>query len=520
MYAKLTILQKGLLLFSIPLLLQAIFVGILVKIQSEVVEAQRWAVHTKEVIAKVEETYRRLLEGFSGIRNPVRSGDRSAAEPGSEILDQVPRQIEELRLLVSDNRSQQRRIRTLAQRSHQFLAWLMTQKKQPLSEASLQNASQLDQGAGLLGEVRAIIDEILGVETLLDQDRMEALRRTSGRQLWVLAGGGLSILGTMLVLALVFFHGVVKRLSILRDNAIRLADGEALPGPLSGHDEIAEVDRAFHEMASNLAQQRQENEMFVYSVSHDLRSPLINLQGFSQELSLSYREIQALFEAENVPRPVRERGLELLSENIEESIRYIQTAVGRLARIIDALLRLSRAGRVEYACQSTEVAAIVPRVLEALEDTIRGKKAEVVVGELPPAWGDPTAVEQIFANLIGNSVQYLDPTRSGKIEVGCNNDPGPGNLAGLHVYFIKDNGLGIPEAYQQRVFTPFNRLQANVAQGEGIGLTLVRRVVERLGGRIWLESAAGVGSTFFVALPSGPRPDSQSPAGEPSRTHP
>ena len=258
-------------------------------------------------------------------------------------------------------------------------------------------------------------------------------------------------------------------------------------------------------MASNLAQQRQENEMFVYSVSHDLRSPLINLQGFSEELSLSYRDIQSLFERENVPASVRERGLDLLSENIEESIRFIQTAVGRLARIIDALLRLSRAGRVEYQCQSTDVAPIVPKILEALHDTISGKKAEIVVGELPPAWGDPTAVEQIFANLIGNSVQYLDPARSGRIEVGSDRPSGPGNLAGLHVYFVKDNGLGIPEAYQQRVFTPFNRLHANVAQGEGIGLTLVRRVVERLGGKIWLESTAGVGSTFFVALPSRPR---------------
>ena len=151
-----------------------------------------------------------------------------------------------------------------------------------------------------------------------------------------------------LVLAALFFGGVVKRLSILRDNAVRLALGQPLRERLSGDDEIAEVDRAFHEMATSLDQQKQENEMFVYSVSHDLRSPLINLQGFSEELSLSYRDLQALFGQESVPPAVRERGLELLTENIEESIRYIQTAVGRLARIIDALLRLSRAGRVEY----------------------------------------------------------------------------------------------------------------------------------------------------------------------------
>ena len=176
--------------------------------------------------------------------------------------------------------------------------------------------------------------------------------------------------------------------------------------------------------------------------------------------------------------------------------------MGRLARIIDALLRLSRAGRVEYQWQTLDLATIVRKIVDALHDTITNKKAEVVVGELPPAWGDPTAVEQIFANLIGNAVHYLDGARSGRIEVGSTDSPPAGTMPGFHVYYVKDNGLGIPEAYHQRVFTAFSRLHANVAQGEGIGLALVRRMVERHGGKIWLESAAGVGTTFFVALPA------------------
>ena len=111
-------------------------------------------------------------------------------------------------------------------------------------------------------------------------------------------------------------------------------------------------------------------------------------------------------------------------------------------------------------------------------------------------------MEQIFANLIGNAVHYLDAARSGTIEVGATTRLPAGTMAGFHVYYVKDNGLGIPEAYHQRVFTAFSRLHANVAQGEGIGLALVRRMVERHGGKIWLESAAGVGTTFFVALPA------------------
>ena len=109
--------------------------------------------------------------------------------------------------------------------------------------------------------------------------------------------------------------------------------------------------------------------------------------------------------------------MQLMDRDIEESIRFIQAAVGRLARIIDALLRLSRAGRVEYQWQEVDLAATVGKIVDALHDTIAAKGAQVAVGELPPAWGDPTALEQVFANLIGNAVQYLDPDRPGRIEV-------------------------------------------------------------------------------------------------------
>ena len=117
-------------------------------------------------------------------------------------------------------------------------------------------------------------------------------------------------------------------------------------------------------MADNLGQQKQENEMFVYSVSHDLRSPLVNLQGFSEELSLSCRDLRELFRRDDVPEPVRRRGLQLMDRDIEESIRFIQAAVGRLARIIDALLRLSRAGRVEYQWQEVDLAATVGKIVD------------------------------------------------------------------------------------------------------------------------------------------------------------
>ena len=514
MNTRLTIFKKGLTLISVPLLVQAVFIAVLVKAQADHDRAQERAVHTKEVVAKVEGVHRGLVEGYAGIRGLVLTGDPTRTGQDRQALEQTPRQIEELRVLVSDNDRQRRRVEELARRSGAFLGWTAEVERLVRSGGRDRALAQLDAGAGLLGQLRGIIAQVRREEEQLDQARMERLHKSSAQQVWTLVGGGAAIVVSTLLLALLFLQGIVQRLDVLRDNARRFSEGRPLRSPLTSGDEITEVDRAFHDMAGNLNQQKQENEMFVYSVSHDLRSPLVNLQGFSEELSLSCRDLQALFHRQDVPEAVRRSGLALLDRDIEESIRFIQTAVGRLARIIDALLRLSRAGRVEYQWQVVDVAAVARKIVEALHDTISARQADVALGELPTAWGDPTAVEQVFANLIGNAVQYLDPARPGRIEVGSTGgETMVGIPAGLRVYYVRDNGLGIPRAYHQRMFTAFNRLHAETAQGEGIGLALVRRMVERHGGRIWLESAEGVGTTFFVALPACAEADShQRPA--------
>ncbi len=498
---RFTIFKKGLTLIAVPLLVQAVFIAILVRAQAEHVQAQDRAVHTKEVIVKVEELHRALVEAYAAARSLV----YSEAAPGPVRPDAarraVPALAAELQSLVADNRLQATRAADVAGQSSAFVAWVDEERRLVGSGGRGRAVEGLVDGALRLDGLRAAIAEVRGEEERLDRRRMDELRRTSERQVWTLVGGGAAIVVSTLILALLFLQGIIHRLDVLRDNARRLGEGKPLNPRLTGRDEITEVDRAFHEMADNLGQQKQENEMFVYSVSHDLRSPLVNLQGFSEELGLSCRDLRELFVRDDVPEPVRRRGLQLMDRDVEESIRFIQAAVGRLARIIDALLRLSRAGRVEYQWQEVDLQAVVGKIVAALHDSISGKAAQVSVDALPPAYGDPTALEQVFANLIGNAVQYLDPERPGRIEVDSTGPDDKGLPTGLVVYRVRDNGLGIPEAYHQRLFTAFSRFHAGAAQGEGIGLALVRRMVERHGGRIWVESSAGVGTTFLVALP-------------------
>jgi PAS domain S-box-containing protein len=258
--------------------------------------------------------------------------------------------------------------------------------------------------------------------------------------------------------------------------------------------ELAEANR-------DLAHKNDENEMFVYSVSHDLRSPLVNLQGFSKELDKDRNALASLLTNESVPDTVREASLSLLNGKMVKSIGFIQTAVLRLSGIIDALLRLSRIGRVEYRREYVDLRRIVDQVVGSLHGTITERGATVRIGTLPPAWGDRSAIEQVFANLVGNALTYLHADRPGEIEIGCLPADSPGVLHGFRTYFVKDNGLGIPSAHCQKIFQVFQRAHPGIGTGEGIGLAIVFRVVERHHGRVWVESEAGQGSTFFVTLP-------------------
>ncbi|MCL5801294.1 MAG: ATP-binding protein [Gammaproteobacteria bacterium] len=253
---------------------------------------------------------------------------------------------------------------------------------------------------------------------------------------------------------------------------------------------------------TDLTRKNEENDMFVYSVSHDLRSPLVNLQGFSRELEMVAQDLRAVLVEGNCTLEVQKRGMALIDEDMSSSLHFIQAGVVRLSNIMDGLLQLSRVGRVEYQMQHVDLNSIVKRIIDSMQTIISQRCATVTVQELPAAWVDSGAVEQIFANLIGNALNYLDPKRLGLIEVGCCADKEVTHNAVFNSYYVKDNGLGISEQAKTKLFRIFQRFHPGSAKGEGIGLAIVRRMVERHGGRITVESTEGAGTTFFVALPS------------------
>lgn len=505
MTENLTILKKGLILVAIPFLIQILFIAVLFQTNLDATRARAVSLHSKAVLAKVESIYRKLIEVQSSTRGLLLTDAERFAVKSKRLIGEVPGELKELAVLVRDNPAQQARAVQVGETARGFLAWqrhigqLVSEGRGP---EALAEARAL-RGASLFDPVRVSIEGFLREEERLDALRTRKLSNTYRQQLWTLSGGVALALLSVALLVTAFSRGITKRFAILSENAGRLAEGKELVEPLGGRDEIAELDRVFHAMARALAEKNRENELFIYSVSHDLRSPLVNLQGFGQELGHAAKELRTLITKPEFSESSRASAVRLLDDDIHFSIHFIQTAVSRLSAIIDALLRLSRAGRVEYRLQMVDVKAIVNQVVGALHGSISERGVEVFVADsLPETWGDPTAVEQVLANLIGNAVNYLDPGRPGRIEVGVVDDPEQSH-APFHTYMVKDNGLGIPESGMPKLFLAFQRFHERSAKGEGIGLALVRRNVERLGGKIWIESESGVGTTVFVSLPAG-----------------
>ncbi|MGH7174390.1 MAG: sensor histidine kinase [Gemmataceae bacterium] len=503
--ANLTIIKKGLILVAIPLLAQLVFLGVLFKMRQDQLQAQKFAIHSKDVIAQTEGAFRVVMESRSAVRSLALTGDPTFVSAWKNSRSDAVVQLRVLRELVADNPPQQEKIDRIIQQIEEVFAQLETiaqLAQRPETRDKAIAVLKEPWALRLLEDLRRKVNAFLQQEERLNAERRARLESAGREQAWTLVGGAMLAVLSTAVLAYLFSRGIASRLAVLIDNTRRLAAGEALAAPLAGRDDLSRLDRVFHEMAYTLIQKDRENEMFVYSVSHDLRSPLVNLQGFSQELALVCEDLRRIVADNELPAAVRARLTTLIDRDAGESIHFIQTAVRRLAAIIDALLRLSRVGRVVYDWQPIDVRVAVERVVKALGNTITQKGARVVVGELPPAWSDPTAIEQIFANLLGNALNYLDPSRRGIIEVGSREPEGNGQG---HTYYVKDNGLGIDADHLPKIFLAFQRLHPMAAPGEGIGLPLVRRVVERHGGRIWVESVVGEGSTFFLTLPASDR---------------
>ena len=228
--------------------------------------------------------------------------------------------------------------------------------------------------------------------------------------------------------------------------------------------------------AAVLRARNAELDTFAYAVSHDLKAPLVSLQGMS-----------GLLAAECGPQ---------LGEEGQHYLKRIEATVDRMQRLVADVLKLSSSGRGDHAAAAVAVDEVIDEVLQELDERLRARAVTVTRGKLGTISAAQTELEQVFTNLIGNAVKYMgESVAAPAIEIGR------ADKDGCAEFFVRDNGIGIDPAYHAKIFEAFQRLLEIETEGTGVGLAIVKKIVEAAGGRIWVESAVGQGSTFFFTWP-------------------
>jgi light-regulated signal transduction histidine kinase (bacteriophytochrome) len=240
--------------------------------------------------------------------------------------------------------------------------------------------------------------------------------------------------------------------------------------------EVKEANRKFKAAMEELERSNRELDEFAYIASHDLKEPLRGIHNYASFLQEDYAH--------------------LLDDEGRNYVERTQGLAQRLTALIDRILAYSRLGRSELARKRVDVDAVFDGVAEDLKTLLIDYGVELRrSGPLSAVMGDPVRIGEVFQNLIANALKYNDkPVKW--IEVGCTeNEAHP-------VFYVRDNGIGIPLKHQESVFRIFKRLheQNKYGGGTGAGLAIVKKIVERHGGRIWLESVPGVGTTFYFTF--------------------
>lgn len=242
----------------------------------------------------------------------------------------------------------------------------------------------------------------------------------------------------------------------------------------------------------DLQERQRETDDFLYVLSHDLRAPLINIQGFGKRLQTDMTALEA------GPASVISDDASKRLARMKQSLEFVNAGTAKIDLLITRLLDIARVSSRPGRHAWIETHTMVGDVIKACRFQLEAAGVEVWVGELPRVWGDHVQLNQVFANLVDNAVKYMGDRPQKQIAISCS------TRGDRYRFAVRDSGPGIEEKDLEKVFRLFARLEPNGTTGEGVGLATVRAIINRHGGRIWVESTPGEGSTFYFTLPQSP----------------
>lgn len=529
------IARKGLLLVAVPFLLVVALLVAATGVKRETEQAQAWQLHSKQVIVQAESVCNSLLNAQASISGYIITAEPRFAAPFDQASQELRHELAGLQQLVQDNPTQHARAARLDALATARLARLTELKRLVAVGARDEAALYIKSGEGkrLMDEFRGELAGFLQAEEQIDEARRQAVAASWREFNLLLVSGALVSVLLTLWLGILFQRGIGRRLSTLTANTQRLVAGQTLAAPLTGADELAQLDRVIHDVARQLliaqgelearvserthelsaaneslnlllAERRQaeaeitrlneslelrvvertaqleaansELEAFSYSVSHDLRAPLRAVDGFSRIL-------------------LEDHGAQLDADG-RRVLDVIRANARQMAQLIDDLLSFSRFSRKPLAQAEVDLTALVGEVRAQLETTDTCAKCAWQIEPLPAACGDRALLTQVFVNLLANAIKYTRHAATPQITVGSF------ERNGEQVYYVRDNGAGFDMRYAGKLFGVFQRLHsAEEFEGTGVGLAIVKRIVERHGGRVWAEGRVGAGATIFFTLP-------------------
>jgi len=453
-------------------------------------------VHTVEVENQLSTLLLQIRRAESAARGYLLTSEARFLTEHEAAAATIPPDVDKLTQLTSDNPVQAENTRQL----------------RPLVEARLAEFAKAIEfvkrndiagGIAMLREAGASdsvqnIGEISGAMRA-EEDRLFALRTATADRTQQLASV-VTVAGSGLVISLagiaIFF---VRRSSRARD------DAEA-----QLRDNYINLEATIDERTADLREANDEIQRFAYIVSHDLRSPLVNIMGFTSELeelrgdifkriatlALAQSAVPATADnATDTAEPVLEGPDKQLSEDFSEALGFIKSSIGKMDRLISAILNLTREGRREFEPVRIDMRELIEGIVSTVAHQAAEAEAQIRIEPLPAIVSDRLALEQIFSNLIDNALKYLKAGVPGDIKVRGR------TKLGFAIFEITDNGRGIDPKDHLRIFELFRRAGTQDKPGQGIGLAHVRALVRRLGGTMSVASELHNGSTFTITLP-------------------
>jgi signal transduction histidine kinase len=244
-------------------------------------------------------------------------------------------------------------------------------------------------------------------------------------------------------------------------------------------DEIGMLIIAFNAMVDEISKRYEELENFSFIAAHDLKSPLTAIVGSAGILLEEYQD--------------------KINEEDSQLLQAIINSGEKMTALITDLLEFATAGKVEFSKEIVSMSSMLNEIREELDFTIKKQNVKLIIQEnLPSFICDPVRFPQVWKNLISNSIKYNDKPEP-IIEIG---EAGNNNYPGLYCFFVKDNGIGIDKKDCDKIFNPFQRATSDKQfEGTGIGLAIVKRIIEFHNGKVWVESQKGKGTTFYFTIP-------------------